>query len=126
MLSKAVAMATIPAENLERAAKFYTDILGLKPGEAREGAASFEAGGGSTIFIYERARTKAEHTAITFLVDDVEATVKGLIAKGVKFEQYDMPGIKTNELGIANLEGIQAAWLTDPEGNILAIIPAQA
>jgi len=119
-------MATIPAENLQRAAKFYKDVLGLKPGEAREGAASFEAGGGSTIFIYERARTKAEHTAITFLVDDVEATVKALIAKGVKFEQYDMPGIKTNELGIADIGGMSAAWLTDPEGYILAIIPAQA
>src|SRR3972149_4029196 len=126
MLSKAVAMATIPAENLQRAAKFYKDVLGLKPGPGREGAASFEAGGGSTIFIYERARTKAEHTAITFLVDDVEATVKALIAKGVKFEQYDMPGIKTNELGIADIGGMSAAWLTDPEGNILAIIPAQA
>ena len=124
MLSKAFAMATVPAENLERAVNYYKDVLGLKQLDAPEGTATFEAGRGSTIFMYQRARTKAEHTAVTFLVADVEATVKGLIAKGVKFEQYDMPGIKTNELGIADMDGAKAAWLTDPEGNILGLFPA--
>ena len=66
MLTKAFIMATIPAENLQRAIKFYKDTLGLKQVEAPEGSATFEAGDGSTIFMYERARTKAEHTAITF------------------------------------------------------------
>ena len=123
MLSKAFAMATIPAEDLERAIKFYKNVLGLKQLDAPEGSATFEAGRGSTIFMYQRARTKAEHTAITFIVDDVEAAFKGLIAKGVKFEQYDMRGIKTNELGIADMEGTKGAWLTDPEGNILGLFP---
>jgi predicted enzyme related to lactoylglutathione lyase len=124
MLKNASVMATIPAENLGRAVKFYEEVLGLKQIDSREGSATFEAGGGSTIFMYERARTKAEHTAITFLVEDVEQTVKDLTAKGVKFEQYDMPGIKTNAVGIADLEGTKLAWLKDPEGNILALAPA--
>jgi len=126
MLSKAFAMATIPAEDLERAIKFYKELLGLKKVDSPEGSATLEAGGGSIIFIYQRARTKAEHTAITFLVADVEAAVRGLIAKGVKFEQYDMPGIKTNKLGIADMDGTKAAWLTDPEGNILGLFPARS
>ncbi|MEX2161726.1 MAG: VOC family protein [Anaerolineales bacterium] len=125
MLKNASVMATIPAENLERAKKFYGEVLGLKQIDSREGSATFEAGGGSTIFMYERARTKAEHTAITFLVKDVETTVKELAAKGVKFEQYDMPGIKTNAMGIADMgDDTKLAWLTDPEGNILAIAPS--
>lgn len=125
MLNKASVMATIPAEDLERARKFYQDTLGLKQLDSPEGTATFEAGSGCTIFIYERARTKAEHTAITFLVEDVKATVKDLTAKGVKFEQYDMPGIKTDEMGVADMgDGNPIAWLTDPEGNILAIATA--
>lgn len=126
MLDKAMVMATIPAENLARAIKFYKDILGLKQLDSPETTATFEAGSGSTIFIYERARTKAEHTAITFLAKDVKAVVKDLSAKGVKFEHYDMPGLKTDEMGIADMgDGNPIAWLTDPEGNILAIATAR-
>ncbi|HLD93899.1 MAG TPA: VOC family protein [Anaerolineales bacterium] len=126
MLTEAIAMATIPAENLARAVKFYKETLGLNQLDSPEGTATFEAGSGSTIFMYERARTKAEHTAVTFLVKDVKATVKELTAKGVKFEQYDIPGIKTDEMGIADMgDGNPIAWLTDPEGNILAIATAE-
>lgn len=123
MLNKAFVMATLPAEDLKRAIKFYTEKLGLKQLEAgEEGSILFEAGNGSQIYMYERGRTKAEHTAATFGVEDLEATVKGLIAKGIKFEQYDFGQIKTNELGIAETDGTKAAWLTDTEGNILALV----
>jgi predicted enzyme related to lactoylglutathione lyase len=123
MLAKGFAMATVPAEDLERAIKFYTEKLGLKHEKAgEEGAAVFEAAGGSKIFMYQRGRTKAEHTAITFDVPDLEAAVKEITAKGVKFEQYDFGQIKTNEMGIAATGGSKAAWLTDTEGNILALV----
>lgn len=123
MLNTAFVMATLPAEDLKRAVTFYTEVLGLKEEDAgEEGAAVFEAGGGSKIFMYERGRTKAEHTAATFDVKDLEATVKALIAKGIKFEQYHFGPIDTNELGIAESENSRAAWLTDPEGNILALV----
>ena len=122
MLRTALAVASLPAEDIKRAIKFYTEVLGVrKISEPFEGSAIFEAGSGSQFFIYQRSRTKAEHTVLNFMVKDVEETVKSLTSRGVKFEQYDFPGVKTNELGIAEVGGQKAAWLTDPEGNIIAI-----
>jgi predicted enzyme related to lactoylglutathione lyase len=127
MLAQTKAISTLPAEDVQRATTFYTEVLGLKKidlGFAQNENfpnAAFEAGEGSTVFIYQRERTKAEHTALTFIVDNVEETVNGLIAKGVTFEQYDFGEIKTNELGIVDMEGGRSAWLTDPEGNIISI-----
>jgi len=123
MLGNAFVAATLPAEDLARAVKFYTEKLGLKKLDSpEEGSVVLEAGKGSQIFMYQRARTKAEHTAATFYLDDLEGTVKALTAKGVKFEQYDFPNFKTNELGIAGTAEAQVAWLTDPEGNIIAFV----
>jgi catechol-2,3-dioxygenase len=123
MLGNSFVAATLPAEDLPRAIKFYTEKLGLKKLDSpEEGTALLEAGKGSQVFIYQRARTKAEHTAATFYLDDLEGTVKALAAKGVKFEQYDFPNFKTNELGIAETAETKAAWLTDPEGNIIALV----
>ena len=123
MFAKAFAVATVPAEDIKRAVKFYTEVLGLKKIEIPlEDSALFEAGKGSQIFMYQRARTKAEHTAVTFMTDDIEGIVKELTAKGVKFNQYEMGPIKTNAMGIADVGDTKSAWLTDPEGNILAIV----
>jgi hypothetical protein len=63
----------------------------------------------------------AQHTLGGFYVDDIDAAVDDLTAKGVAFEHYDFPGLKTNEKGIADLDGELSAWFKDPEGNILAI-----
>lgn len=122
MLTNAVAAATIPAEDLERAKKFYSEVLGLKQAVDHKFGVTFEAGNGSQVFIYQRERTKAEHTAITFYVPDLAKTVTELTAKGVTFEQYKFDPIKTNDMGIAETPGGKAAWLVDPEGNILAIV----
>lgn len=121
MLGNFPAAATLPAEDLARALTFYTDILGLKLVNESEGGAMLEAGGGSQIFMYQRERTKAEHTAATFFVEDFDAVVDGLIGRGVTFEQYDFGEIKTDERGVAESPEGKAAWLTDPEGNILGI-----
>jgi predicted enzyme related to lactoylglutathione lyase len=124
LLANAYAQATVPAEDIHRAIKFYTEVLGLKKKDVpEERVAVFEAGNGSSILMYERpGRTKAEHTTITFTVDDLDAAVNGLSAKGVTFEQYDMGPIKTDARGIADQGSHRIAWLTDPEGNILAIL----
>lgn len=122
MLAKARAMTILPAEDLERARKFYAEVLGLRelvsgiPGHAK-----FQAGDGSWVMLYQRARTKAEHTVLEFLVEDIETVVKGLTARGVKFEQYDFEGLRTNELGIAQLGDKRSAWFVDPEGNIISV-----
>jgi len=122
MLASALAMATIPAEDVDRGTKFYTQMLGLKKLDGQPSRFSvFEAGQGSRILMYQRDRTKAEHTEITFLVDDVEAEVEKLSNKGVKMERYNTGEIKTNEKGIADMNGRQMAWLKDTEGNILGL-----
>lgn len=124
MLKDAFVMSTLPAEDIKRAIKFYTEVLGLTLAETvDEYSVVFEAGSGTKIFMYTRGRATAENTAATFGVNDLDATVKGLIAKSVKFEQYDNEYIKTNELGIATMgEGPRVAWITDPEGNILSVV----
>ncbi|MFN2196242.1 MAG: VOC family protein [Anaerolineales bacterium] len=122
MLANYEVVATMPAVDIERAVNFYTNVLGLTLLMRDGDSATFEAGQGSKIFMYQREGTKAEHTAVTFNVPDLERVVDGLIQKGVVFEQYDFGEIKTDARGIASMDDGQAAWLTDPEGNILALV----
>ncbi len=113
--------ATIPAKDLEATRKFYEDIL--KCEVVQESPFGIRYRSGDSLFgLYatEFAGT-AQHTLGGFVVDDVEAAVADLRAKGVKFEQYDMPGLKTDANGIAEFEGSKGAWFKDPEGNILAL-----
>jgi predicted enzyme related to lactoylglutathione lyase len=123
MLNKYVVTANLPAVDLARAKKFYVEKLGLKVIREDPGpGAMFEAGKGSQIYLYQRGQTKADHTAASFRVDDVEKVVKELKDKGVIFEQYDMPGIKTVN-SIAAMGGkTKGAWFKDTEGNILGLI----
>jgi len=125
MLSNSPVMAVIPAEDLDRALAFYTDILGLQAAtDKRLGFVIFKAGKNSRVMIYERGRATAENTALHFTVPDLEATAKALVEKGVKLEQYDFPGLKTNELGIAEYGGTTHVWFVDPEGNIVTVVNA--
>ncbi len=121
MLTKATVHPTLPAVDIGRARKFYQDTLGLKVlAEDPSPGIVFQAGNDSSLYVYQRGATKADHTVASFTVDDVEATVKELKAKGVKFEDIDMPGIKTID-GIARMNGVTGAWFKDTEGNILAV-----
>lgn len=121
MLANAKASATLPVVDMERARKFYGETLGLRetPLDA-PGHAKFEAGGGTSVIIYQRAPTKADNTAVEFWVDDLEAEMAELRSKGITFEEYDFPGLKT-ENGVATLGNSKGAWFKDTEGNILAL-----
>ena len=125
MLTNAKVHPTLPVVDLERAKKFYEGTLGLKViQEDPSPGVVLQAGEGTTLYIYQRAATKADHTVAGFKVKDVEATVKDLKAKGVVFEDVDVPGLKTVE-GIATMTtpagGFKAAWFKDTEGNILSV-----
>ena len=120
MLTKTAVAPTLPAVDLARARKFYEGVLGLRVARATNGSIWFESGKGTNLLLYEREATKADHTAAGFLVGDVEKTVRDLRKRGVVFEEYDLPGIKTVD-GIATLEDQKAAWFKDTEGNILAL-----
>ncbi len=119
-LTTAQATTTLPAEDLQRARRFYEEKLGLET-EARDDMPEglfVHAGKGSQIFLYQRGRATAQNTALTFEVDDLDATVSDLRAHGVELEDYDFPGLKTVN-GIAARDVDKAAWFKDSEGNIL-------
>ncbi len=115
------AAATLPASDMGRARKFYEETLGLELVEETPGGVTYKVGT-SQLFVYpsEFAGTN-QATAANFEVDDIEAAVADLRGSGVTFEQYDFPGLKTDENGIAEMDGERGAWFKDPEGNILAV-----
>ena len=121
-LSDAPVAAVLPAEDIERARKFYTETVGLalRDENKERGELYFNCGGGTMLLVYKRKRTTAEHTAAAFKVDNIEQVVEDLRGKGLKFEDYDFPGLKTVD-GIATMVNEKAAWFTDPEGNIVGI-----
>jgi catechol 2,3-dioxygenase-like lactoylglutathione lyase family enzyme len=122
MLDTAKVHPTLSVTDLERAKKFYGDTLGLKPtGRTAPDHIEYQAGGDSVLMVYKRSDPpKAENTSASFTVDDVEATVGELKGRGVVFEEYDFPGLKTVN-GIATIGDTKAAWFKDPDGNILAL-----
>lgn len=122
ILATAPVGAVLPAVDIERAERFYRDTLGLEVSRpsGMGGYLTVEAGSGTTLMLYEREATKAEHTVAGFLVEDVESAVRELKERGVVFEEYDLPGLKTVE-GIATIGPTKSAWFKDSEGNILSI-----
>lgn len=120
MLDRSEVFATIPAQDLDRAKAFYADKLGLKPDEEREEGLRYVFGKGQFLLFKSSGQPSGAHTQLGFDVDDVEATVSQLRDNGVEFEEYDLPGLKT-ENGIAVIEGEKAAWFKDSEGNLLAV-----
>ena len=122
MLSKGKAHPTLPVTDIKRAKIFYSETLELKlREELAPGHLLYDAGEGTFLIVYERPTpTTSDATAASFIVDDVEATVKGLKGKGVKFEEYDFPGLKTVN-SIATMGNIKGAWFKDLDNNILAV-----
>ena len=123
MLTNSPVAAILPAVDLERAKKFYKEKLGLQPiNTPGPGGAMFECGQGTQLYLYQRdTATKADHTVAGWKVENIEEVVRALRERGVVFEQYDLPGLKTDEDGIATSGPIKSAWFKDTEGNILSI-----
>ncbi len=120
MLSDFPLTTTAPTTDIVRTRKFYGEQLGLKETYAGDDGILFEAGKGTLIYLYKRAPSKAEHTIGSFAVTNIENVVADLKSRGVLFEDYDMPGIKTAN-GIASWGEDKAAWFKDPDGNILGL-----
>ena len=121
MLSNSALHPTIPAVDIKRARKFYENKLGLKVLKTDPSPGiTFEAGEGTTLYVFQREATKADHTVVSFKVEDVEAQVSELKDKGIVFEDVEIPGMETSN-GITTMGDIKAAWFKDTEENILAI-----
>ena len=120
MLSTAPIRAYIPASDVKRARTFYEEILGLEPGEDYAGGVIYECGD-TEVFLYPTPNAGTSKASQAFWqVDDVEAEVAELKARGVKFEEYDSPAMKMTN-SIATAGGARTAWFKDTEGNILAV-----
>ncbi|WP_028660856.1 VOC family protein [Nocardioides insulae] len=115
-------IANIPAADLERARRFYADKLDLTAAEENPGGLLYRTTGGTTFHLYETEHAgKAEHTVAQLSVPDVRSVVDGLLAKGVEFEHFEMPGLSWDG-DVARLGELgHAAWFKDSEGNVLCL-----
>jgi catechol 2,3-dioxygenase-like lactoylglutathione lyase family enzyme len=129
MLEKGGVSARLPAQDLERARAFYADKLGLEPSEERPGGLRYRCARGEFALFQSDGAPSGSHTQMAWEVDDIEAAVAELKARGVVFEEYDLPGLTMVE-GVVEIPdnypskggvGERAAWFKDSEGNLLAI-----
>ena len=120
-LNAAIAKTTLPVEDLARAKAFYAEKLGLRPTREVEGTLFYEGGGDTGFLLFlSGGRASGQHTQMAWFVKDIVYTVTKLKSRGVHFEEYDFPGLKTSH-GIADLGYEKAAWFRDSEGNLLAL-----
>lgn len=116
----AVAEATLPARDLERAKSFYAQRLGLDPISEDDTGVHFVVGGTRFRLFRSGGSASGSHTQLALTVGDVEAQVEALRGRGLTFEEYDFPNLKTVN-GIADLGYARAAWFKDSEGNLLGV-----
>jgi predicted enzyme related to lactoylglutathione lyase len=122
MLKDAPIVPYIPASDISRARRFFEQKVGLVPKEDVAGGVVYECGNGSWIFLYTSGGAGTSSASQAFWqVKDVESEVRELKSRGVVFEEYDLPGIKTVD-GIATMDDTKGAWFKDSEGNIFALI----
>ena len=120
MLRDAPIRAYIPTSDIARARKFYEGTVGLTPKVEYAGGVIYECGG-AEVFMYPTKNAGTSKASQAYWqVSDVEAEVADLKARGVEFEEYDLPGM-TMKNSIATAGGAKTAWFKDTEGNILAV-----
>ena len=128
MLQDSDVATRLPAKHLERAKAFYKDKLGLEPIEERPGGARYHCGNSYFALFQSAGAPSGAHTQMGWEVTDIEATVAELRRRGVVFEEYDFPGLKTVN-GIADIAGNypskgtgeKGAWFYDSEGNLIGL-----
>jgi len=129
MLERGSVATRLPAQDLRRARAFYAEKLGLEPTEERPGGLRYVCASGEFALFQSAGSASGAHTQMGWEVDDVDATVAQLRDRGVVFEEYDLPGLRTVD-GLAEVEGNypskggvgeRAAWFRDSEGNLLGI-----
>lgn len=121
MLTHASVTTMLPVVDMARARAFYEGRLGFEPGGLKPDGKFVYAVGGTTLALFPKPEgTKADHTAVSFQVADIAASVAALERAGVVFEDYDFPGLKTID-HVCVLGAEKAAWFKDTEGNVLCI-----
>ena len=111
----------LPVRDIARARDFYERALALPPGEERlDGKVVYHCGGTEIALFPKPEGTKAEHTALSFRVEDIRSSISELEGRGVVFADYDLPGFRTVD-HVCVLGSEKAAWFNDSEGNILCL-----
>ena len=115
--------ALLAVSDLNRAKGFYEDQLGLARGEEDEAAVRYPCAQGTGINVYLSVENagKSEATIAGWFVDDLDETMDELASRGVVFERYDQPGLKTDDRGVFDGGRFRAAWTRDPDGNTIAL-----
>ena len=123
MFSDQMSAAMLPASDMERAKQWYMDHLGLKPEYEDPNGIQFMTGDGTQFWVYpSQFAGSNQATAMGFMAKDLSAEMDALSAKGITFERYDIPGVKTDDRGVASFgQGDRGAWFKDSEGNIIAL-----
>jgi catechol 2,3-dioxygenase-like lactoylglutathione lyase family enzyme len=122
-LSDCEVEAALAVSDLDRAKQFYEHELGLVSGEEEQDSVRYPCANGTRIFVYLSPENAGKSTATLagWFVDDLDQTMAELASRGVVFEQYDQPGLKTDERGVFDGGSFRAAWVTDPDGNTMAL-----
>jgi catechol 2,3-dioxygenase-like lactoylglutathione lyase family enzyme len=121
VLSNSAAATMIPARSLDSSRRFYEDVLGFSPVREDPGSIRYRTADGQFNLYQTEFAGTAQHTLIGRAVSDIDAAVRELAAKGVRFERYDMPDLTTDDAGIADMGTERGAWFKDPEGNLLSV-----
>jgi catechol 2,3-dioxygenase-like lactoylglutathione lyase family enzyme len=115
------AFSSFAVDDIDAARSFYRDTLGLRVTDGEMGFLTLHLAGERPTLVYPKPDfTPATYTVLNFQVDDVDAAVDELTARGVEFERYD--GFDQDERGIARSDGPTIAWFKDPAGNVLAVL----
>ena len=124
MTADFIAQATIPVSDLEAAKAWYEKMLDVTEGEQLSEGVFYKTGGGTQFQIYQTPTNagKSPATVMGLITGDIVSAVATLKARGVVFEDYDMPNFKTVESVATTASGAKAAWFKDPDGNILGLL----
>lgn len=125
MLANSKAFNGFAVDDIQKAAEFYGETLGVKTSlDAESGLLSLHLAGDRDTLVYQKPDfTPATYTILNFPVDDIDTTVDELAARGVRFEKYE--GVAQDVKAIARGMGPSIAWFKDPAGNILAVLEDQ-
>ena len=119
------AFSGFSVDDVAAARAFYADTLGLDATEDN-GMLTLRIAGGNNVLVYPKDNHEpATYTVLNFPVDDIEAAVDQLTARGVTFERYEGTPVETDAKGIFRGGGPLIAWFTDPAGNVLSVIEAE-
>jgi catechol 2,3-dioxygenase-like lactoylglutathione lyase family enzyme len=124
MLKESKAFSGFSANDIPKAKDFYGQTLGLEVSEDH-GVLTLHLAGGNNVLIYPKPNhVPATFTVLNFPVTNVDQAVDELKKRGVRFENYNLPDLKTDEKGIMRGKGPTIAWFKDPAGNILSVLEA--